>query len=199
MLNDQFRRLIARAEDLGLEELDHLTREELEPAIVATRSSGRAPDILELRDEFSARVGYLRDYLASRLARRWNDEAPDVPIEREPLARDMRQFYLEELDEFEKEVNALSLNKLFTPAWLAGVRADIDSWMGDDSFGSPSHAPFVAFFQDRVDGRAWAPYSNSTRYPRSSRRQTSSSRSSLCFLTGSNARKLASECTDTRS
>lgn len=155
MIDDDVRRLIGRAEELGLEELDHLTREELEPAIASARRSAGPPGILDLRDGFSGRVGYLRDYLASRLARRWNDEAPDLPIDREPLASEMRQFYLDELGDFEREVNALSLDALFTPEWLAGVRADISSWMGDDSFGSPNHAPFVAFFQDKVDGRAF--------------------------------------------
>ncbi len=155
MLTPEEQNLVAKAADLGLEQLDHLEEADLSAARESARARESAPGILEIRDEFPDRVGYLKGYLASRLARLWNAAAPDVQIDREPLARDMRQFYLDELSAFDAEVQRLALGGLFTPPWIQSVRDEVQSWMGDDSFGSPRHVPFLTYVQDKVGGQAF--------------------------------------------
>lgn len=155
MLAPEELNLVTKAEALGLEEFDYLEAADLASAIQAARTRGSVPAILDIRDQFSGRVGYLNNYLASRLARLWNSAAPDIEIDREPLAREMRKFYLDELLAFDAEVQRLSLGGIFTPQWIQSVRAEIQGWMGDDSFGTPRHAPFLTYVQDKSDGQAF--------------------------------------------
>lgn len=111
-------------------------------------------DVMKFQDVVKNEFNFIPSHAIARVVNRWNYISPNEKnIDIEPFLANYKRHLYEILSDFMLALQSTSyLKNTFDAQWGNSIKKLIDSYNGNEAFGTDTHTAFIGFLQEAMDG-----------------------------------------------